>query len=194
MKIYLLLLPHLLSTLTPLSAEELLKVTEFSHGKSGWQGASTVVHLSAEGEEQPLPSADTTSVLRVKLSNNRWSILEHRVRLSRKQSSASLHLELRTSPDFAPKTESKEYAEEDFAEGGEYGWSARIFTKADLLIQLSENGGWQYRPKAVRASSDWQPITANFKKLKSKTNETLALCFPPGSGFVDIKSVSLDAQ
>jgi len=82
----------------------------------------------------------------------------------------------------------------DFREGGEYIWSVRIFPKAGFLLQLSENGGWQYRPKAVKPSGTWQTLTASFTGLKSKQTETLALCFPPGDGFVDIKAVSLDGR
>lgn len=189
-----LLLGILLASLPHLSAEELLQSAEFSKGKAGWQGPGTVIPLSPDGKEHALASADTISVLRVKLSKNRWSVLEHRVRLGRDQSAATLTVELKTSPDFAPLSESKEYAEEDFREGGEYGWSARIFPKAGLLIQLSEKGGWQYRPKALRAAADWQTITANFDKLKSQQNEILAICLPPGEGFIDIKAISLQAR
>jgi hypothetical protein len=188
------LLLALLLAVSAASAEELLKTTEFSKGKGGWQGPGTVVYLDANGQEQSLPGKDTTAVLRIKLTKNRWTILEHRIRFGREQFAASLRIDLQTSADFSPLAQSKEYAEEDFREGGEYGWSARVFTKAGLLIQLSENGGWSYRPKALRAASGWHTVTANFDRIKSKQNETLALCFPPGDGTVDLKSVSLESR
>ncbi len=180
--------------LTAAPAEELLKTADFTKGKGGWQGPGAVVYLSPDGKEQSLPGKDTTAVLRVKLTKNRWSVLEHRVRLGKEQSGAAFKIELQPSADFAPVAASKEYATEDFREGGEYGWSARIFPKAGFLLQLSENGGWQYRPKALKPSGAWQTLTASFDRLKSKQNETLALCFPPGDGFVDIKTVSLEGK
>ena len=173
------------------SAEELLKTADFSKGKGSWQGPGTVIFLSPDGTEASVSSPESTAVLRVKLTKTRWSILEHRVPLGKNQSAFSFKTELQTSSDFAPLATSKEYAAEDFREGGEYGLSTRVFPKAGLLIQLSENGGWQYRPKALKATESWQVITANFDHLKARQTETFALCFPPGEGFVDLKSVSL---
>jgi hypothetical protein len=174
--------------------EELLKSTDFTKGKGGWQGPGGVVHVSPDGQEQPAPGPDAIPVLRVNLSKNRWSVLEHRFKLGKKEDAVSLKVVLKTSPDYQPLSESREYASEDFREGGQYGWSARIFTKAGLLIQLSEGSGWQYRPKSLKASSNWQTVTASFDGLKSRQNETLALCFPPGDGHVDIRSVSLESR
>lgn len=187
------LLLSLLVAFSGASAEELLKTVDFAKGKGSWQGPGTVIHVDAAGQEVPAGAA-TTPVLRVKLSKTRWSVLEQRTRLGKDQTGASLRIELQPSADFAPLAASKEYATEDFREGGEYGWSARIFTKAGLLIQLSDEGGWQYRPKALKPSTSWQTVTANFSSLKSKQNETLAICLPPGEGHVDIKSVSFVAK
>lgn len=183
----------LLVSLAGASAGELLKTTDFTRGKEAWQGPGEVIHLSPDGKEQPTAGKDTVAVLRINLSKNRWSVLEHRVRLDKKDASASLKLVLQTSADFAPLPSSKEYAPEDFREGGEYGWSARIFPKAGLLIQLSDNDGWQYRPKSLKGASAWDTVTAGFEGLKSKQGETLALCFPPGEGHVDLKAVSFQS-
>lgn len=184
----------LLLTLAGASAEELLKATDFTKGKGSWQGAGAVIFLSPDGKEQSASGPDTTAVLRVNLSKNRWSVVEHRVRLGKTETAAALKVELQTSQNFQPLSESKEYAPEDFREGGEYGWSARIFPKAGFLIQLSDNGGWSYRPKGLKASTGWQTVAANFENLKSRQNEALALCFPPGEGYVDIKTVSLQGR
>jgi hypothetical protein len=184
----------LLISLTAASAAELLKATEFVGGKGAWQGPASVVYLSPDGKEQLAAGPDTTAVLRVSLSKSRWSVIEHRVRLGKKESAASLKLELQVSPDFQPLAESKEYTPEDLREGGEYSRPARVFSKAGLLIQLSDNGTWLYRPKGLQASSGWETVTASFDGLKAKQNETLALCLPPGDGHVDIKLVSFESR
>lgn len=172
--------------LSAASAEELLKATDFAGGKGAWQGSGEIVFLT--------PGDTTTAVLRVKLAKNRWSVVEQRVRLGKGVSGAALRLELQTSSDFAPLTGSKEYAPEDFREGGEYTAPSRLFPKAPLLLQLSDGGGWLYRPKALKAVSGWQTITASFAHLKPKPSETLAICLPPGEGSVDIKTVSLEGR
>lgn len=170
--------------LTTASAEELLKATDFTAGKGAWQGPGEIVALT--------PGDATSAVLRVKLVKNRWSVLEHRIRPGKAMSGAALRLELQSSADFTPLPESKEYAPEDFREGGEYKVPSRIFPETPLLIQLSDGGHWHYRPIALKASSGWQTITAKFSHLKPKGSETLAICLPPGEGSVDIKSVSLE--
>ncbi len=167
-------------------AEELVKSTDFTAGKAAWQGPGEVVFLT--------PGDKATAVLRVKLAKNRWSVLEHRLRPGKGMTGASLRLELQSSADFAPLPESKEYAAEDFREGGEYKAAERLFPETPLLLQLSDGGHWHYRPIALKASSGWQTITAKFSHLKPKATETLAICLPPGEGSVDIKSVSLEER
>jgi hypothetical protein len=54
----------------------------------------------------------------------------------------------------------------DFAMGGSYGWTARVFPKADFLITLRNSGGWDYRPLRI------------------------TLAFPPGTGSVRLLSAS----
>lgn len=173
-------------TLSAVSAEELLKATGFVGGKGAWQGSGEVVLLT--------PGDSGAAVLRVKLAKNRWTVLEHRIRPGKEVSGAALRLELQSSADFAPLAESKEYAPEDFREGGEYKAPSRIFPEAPLLLQLSGGGNWHYRPKALKASSGWQTITASFSHLKPKGSEILAICLPPGEGYVDIKSVFLEGK
>lgn len=181
-------------SLAAVSAEELLKATDFTQGKGGWQGAGTVVYLTPDGKEQTSAGPDTTAVLRVNLSKNRWSVLDHRIRLGKKDATAELQVELQSSSDYQPASESKEYASEDFREGGQYSKPAQLFTKSGLLIQLSESDSWHHHPKTLKAASGWQTITALFQGTKFKQNETLALCFPPGEGYVDIKKISFEAR
>lgn len=175
-------------------AEELLKATNFTQGKGGWQGAGTVVYLTPDGKEQASGSPDTTALLRVNLSKNRWSVLDHRIRFGKKDASAELQVELQPSANYQPASESKEYAGEDFREGGQYTKPARLFTKSGLLVQLSESDSWHHHPKSLKPASGWQKITALFQGMKFKQNETLALCFPPGEGYVDIKAISFEAR
>jgi len=181
-------------SLAAVSAEELLKATDFTQGKGGWQGAGTVVYLTPDGKEQDSPGKDTTAVLRVNLSKNRWSVLDHRVRLGKKDASAELKVELKSSADYLPAGESREYASEDYREGGQYTNPARLFTKSGLLIQLSESDSWHHHPKTLKAASKWEDITALFQGMKFKQTETLALCFPPGEGHVDIRKISFEAR
>jgi hypothetical protein len=176
------------------SAEELLKATDFTQGKGGWQGAGTVVYLAPDGGESSSPVSDSIAVLRVNLSKNRWSVMEHRVRFGKKDASAELQVELNSSANFQPLPDSKEYASEDLREGGQYSRPARLFTKSGLLVQLSESDSWHHHPKAVKADSGWQKLTAIFQGNKFKPNETLALCLPPGEGYVDIQKISLESR
>jgi hypothetical protein len=181
-------------SLAAASAEELLKATDFAQGKGGWQGAGAVVYLAPDGKEQTSSGPDTTAVLRVNLSKSRWSVLEHRVRFGKKDASAELLVELQSSATYQPMSESKEYAAEDLREGGQYSKPTRLFTKSGLLVQLSESDSWHHHPKGLKASSGWQKIAAIFQGMKFKQNETLALCFPPGEGYVDIKTVSFQSR
>lgn len=175
-------------------AGELLTGTDFQAGKGGWQGPGSVLFVAPDGTERPSSGPDTTPVFRVTLSKSRWSVLDQRVRWDRKETGASVRISLRASPDFAPAPESRDYAPEDFREGGQYVWSARIFPRASFLIQLSDQNAWLYRPLTLKPGKDWQTMTVAFDGLKSRQPETLALCLPPGTGWVEIRSVSMTGR
>lgn len=172
----------MLAGLSCLQAEELLDNGTFALGEMKWD---------IKGKADASPSDST---LLVTLDDRNWTILEQDLRLSKTPPSAiAIRIELMASADFKPAKESKEYSDVDFGMGGSYGWSARVFPKADCLIQVENSGGWEYRPVKLQTNGSWQTITANVEKLKEKKS-VFTLAFPPGTGTVRLKMVSVDLK
>ena len=163
-----------------LQAEEVAENGDFAKGLTHW---------SSEGKVEP-----GNNVLLITLNERKWTLVEQDIKLSKEPPSAfTLKVELAAGADFKPAEKSKKYAEEDFAMGGSYGWSARIFPRADFLIQFSNSGGWEYRPVQLKADGSSTTVVKKFEKLKEKKG-TLTLAFPPGAGTVVLKLVSVDLQ
>lgn len=162
-----------------LQARELLKNGDFAMGEARWD---------IEGKAEPKSGASPSLV--VVLDGKKWTLLEQELELAEDAPNRVLvKIQLQASPDYKPAETSKAYDEVDFGMGGSYGWTARVFPKADLFLTLRNAGGWEYRPIKLTPGSA-QTLQAEFNKMKAAKNQNLTLAFPPGTGQVEVKSAS----
>lgn len=188
-----------------LQGEELIKNGDFSKARNHWKIAAKD-ELAADN-----PLAGGPTLLKIYLNERKWSTLEQDLDLSKTPPSIiKIKIELQASADFMPEAKSKEYTDVDFGMGGSYVWSALVFPKADCLI-IVENFGeiknapyeltkdqqkilkansWEYRPIKLKPGESQVVLTECKKLMGEKSKITIA--FPPGTGSVAIKSVSVD--
>jgi hypothetical protein len=164
------------AALLPLGAQELLKNGSFAEGESKWD---------IEGKVEPGPGGITAN-----LDEKKWLLIEQEIELPDEESSTvKVKIELAASPDYKPAASSKAYDSVDFGMGGSYGWTARVFPKCDFLVTVRNSGGWDYRPLKISPGGP-QTFQLEFTKVKYRKNQGLTFAFPPGTGKVDIKSIS----
>ena len=128
--------------------------------------------------------------LAVTLNKNEWSLLSQDLRLPYGKYELTIQVVVAAQPDFKPEEKSSKYADVDFGMGGEYGWSAKILSKADCLIRVENATGWDYRPVKLKPGTT-QTITKKMKFTQAHQVQELLLAFPPGTGSVIVKSVSI---
>lgn len=158
------------------AAEELLKNGSFTEGEAKWD---------IEGKAEPSPGG-----LTIMLDDKKWTLVEQELALPKDTASTvQVKVELTAASGYQPAAESKAYDDVDFGMGGSYGWTARVFPKCDFLVTIRNHGGWEYRPIRLTPGSA-QTIRGEFKKMKESKSNKLTLAFPPGSGQVEIKSIS----
>jgi len=161
-------------------AEELLRNGSFEAGESKWD---------IEGKAEPV--AGPPPALRLFLHEKKWTLLEQELDLPKDAASTiTVVLQLEPSADFLPAAESKAYDAVDFAMGGSYGWTARVFPKADFLITVRNSGGWDYRPVKIKQPGQPQEIKVAFEKVKFSKNQQITFALPPGAGSLLLKSCS----
>ena len=184
------------TALLPIRADEELKNTDFTEGRSHWEGDGEALSVAVDANAAPTlgaPPPSTQAGLLLKLSRRDWTRVTQNFRPL--HSEGILTVTYKFSDDLVFSKDIADYTGVPARMGfNSYrSFNIRPGNWIALFIE-SANLEMEYYNITPKPGPDEQTYKGNIHDLVPRVDKTICLAFPPGTGSITILHVGLDTH
>jgi len=182
--------------LLPMMADEELKNTDFTDGRSHWEGDGEALATANNADATPTLGATAPSTqagLLLKLSRRDWTRVTQGFRPL--HSNGTLTVTYQLSADFAFSQAIEDYTNVPTLMGftSYRPFNIRPGTWIALFIETATQE-MEYYKVTSKPGADTQTYKGEISDLVPRVDKTICLSFPPGTGTITLLHVGLDTH